>query len=247
MLTTFPHTACARRIVRRHHRGTRPRALGNVDRLPLRRLTTQMTATVFMFGAASKELHFPSLFRRFAGNGSGIEGTSRRTGEIFWRERAADDSESEKPQKILCAQKLSHPFVVRTCMQDAMGRSKMERFYGFVEVDHHDLGEELVANGLARLHGTETRPPGMNSVGSGMAETRTARAHSETAKSGSLGSERGSFERARGKQRTILRRFVRCFLSSGTFARDADANSLFGESAAEFPIAFERYRSYEEA
>ena len=45
-----------------------------------------------------------------------------------------------------------------------MGRSKMERFYAFIEVDHHDLGEELVANGLARLHGTETRPPGMNSV-----------------------------------------------------------------------------------
>lgn len=66
--------------------------------------------------------------------------------------------------KNFVRQKLSHPFVVRTCMQDAMGRSKMERFYGFVEVDHHDLGEELVANGLARLHGTETRPPGMNSV-----------------------------------------------------------------------------------
>jgi DNA uptake protein ComE-like DNA-binding protein len=60
--------------------------------------------------------------------------------------------------------KLSHPFIVRTCMQDALGRSKMERFYAFVEVDHHDLGEELVANGLARLHGADTRPPGMNSV-----------------------------------------------------------------------------------
>ena len=60
--------------------------------------------------------------------------------------------------------KLSHPFIVRTCMQDALGRSKMERFYAFVEVDHRDLGEELVANGLARLHGTDSRPPGMNSV-----------------------------------------------------------------------------------
>ncbi len=60
--------------------------------------------------------------------------------------------------------KLSHPFTIRTCKQDALGRSKMERFYAFVEVDHHDLGEELVANGLARLHGAETHPPGMNSV-----------------------------------------------------------------------------------
>ena len=59
---------------------------------------------------------------------------------------------------------LSHPFTVRTCKQDALGRSKMERFYAFVEVDHHDLGEELVANGLARLYGTETHPPGMNSA-----------------------------------------------------------------------------------
>ena len=60
--------------------------------------------------------------------------------------------------------KLLHPFIVRTCMQDALGRSKMERFYAFIEVDHRDLGEELVANGLARLHGTDSRPPGMNSV-----------------------------------------------------------------------------------
>lgn len=66
--------------------------------------------------------------------------------------------------KNFVAAKLSHPFVVRTCMQDALGRSKMERFYAFIEVDHRDLGEELVANGLARLHGKDSRPPGMNSV-----------------------------------------------------------------------------------
>ena len=66
--------------------------------------------------------------------------------------------------KTFVRAKLSHPFIVRTCKQDALGRSKMERFYAFVEVDHHDLGEELVANGLARLHGVDTRPPGMNSV-----------------------------------------------------------------------------------
>lgn len=57
---------------------------------------------------------------------------------------------------------LSHPFIVRTCNQDALGRSKMERFYAFVEVDHGDLGERLVANGLARVHGTGTQPPGMS-------------------------------------------------------------------------------------
>ncbi len=63
--------------------------------------------------------------------------------------------------KNFVREKLSRPFVVRTCMQDAMGRSKMERLYAFVEVDRRDLGEELVANGLARLHGTVSQPPGM--------------------------------------------------------------------------------------
>jgi competence protein ComEA len=66
--------------------------------------------------------------------------------------------------KTFVQQKLSHPFMVRTCKQDALGRSKMERFYAFVEVDHHDLGEELVANGLARLHGTESHPPGLTTA-----------------------------------------------------------------------------------
>jgi DNA uptake protein ComE-like DNA-binding protein len=66
--------------------------------------------------------------------------------------------------KNFVQQKLSHPFTVRTCRQDALGRSKMERFYAFVEVDRHDLGEELVANGLARLHGTESHPAGLTTA-----------------------------------------------------------------------------------
>ena len=66
--------------------------------------------------------------------------------------------------KKFVEQKLSRPFTVRTCMQDAMGRSKMERLYAFLEVDRHDLGEELVANGLARLHGVHSQPPGMVSA-----------------------------------------------------------------------------------
>jgi competence ComEA-like helix-hairpin-helix protein len=61
--------------------------------------------------------------------------------------------------KDFTREKLSRPFVVQTCMQDALGRSKMERFYAFVQTDSGDLGEELVANGLARLHGTTTHPP----------------------------------------------------------------------------------------
>ena len=38
-------------------------------------------------------------------------------------------------------------------MSDAMGRSRLERFYAFVETKEGDLGEQLVRNGLARIHG----------------------------------------------------------------------------------------------
>ena len=58
--------------------------------------------------------------------------------------------------------KLQQPFTVRTCRQDALGRSRLERFYAFVQVGTKDLGEELVANGLARLHGTASQAPGLD-------------------------------------------------------------------------------------
>lgn len=51
------------------------------------------------------------------------------------------------------AGKLSRPFVVRTSKQNAMGRSNRPRYYAFVETTEGDLGELLVANGLARVHG----------------------------------------------------------------------------------------------
>jgi competence protein ComEA len=60
-------------------------------------------------------------------------------------------------------EKLAQPFTVRTCMQDAMGRSKMDRYYAFVETREGDLAELLVANGLARLHGAEAQPVGLRS------------------------------------------------------------------------------------
>lgn len=65
--------------------------------------------------------------------------------------------------KVFTKELLARPFTVRTCMQDALGRSKLERFYAFVETDGRDLGEELVANGLARVHGTGSKPPGISS------------------------------------------------------------------------------------
>jgi hypothetical protein len=46
-------------------------------------------------------------------------------------------------------------------MSDAMGRSKLERFYAFVQTKEGDLGEQLVRNGLARIYGFKAVPPGL--------------------------------------------------------------------------------------
>ena len=58
-------------------------------------------------------------------------------------------------------QKLTQPFTVRTCFQDALGRSKMERFYAIVQTTTGDLGEQLIENGLARIHGASANPVGL--------------------------------------------------------------------------------------
>src|SRR5581483_7554291 len=58
-------------------------------------------------------------------------------------------------------EKLSEPFIVFTHMSDAMGQSKLERFYAFVQTKDGDLGEQLVRNGLARNYGFKALPPGL--------------------------------------------------------------------------------------
>ena len=58
-------------------------------------------------------------------------------------------------------EKLTQPFSVRTCFQDALGRSKMERFYAIVQTTSGDLGEQLIENGLARIHGASANPVGL--------------------------------------------------------------------------------------
>jgi len=61
--------------------------------------------------------------------------------------------------KAFTKQKLAEPFTVTTRMANAMGRSNIERFYASVQTKEGDLGEQLVANGLARVHGTSAAPP----------------------------------------------------------------------------------------
>jgi endonuclease YncB( thermonuclease family)/predicted flap endonuclease-1-like 5' DNA nuclease len=62
--------------------------------------------------------------------------------------------------KEFTREKLSQPFAVLTRWKGAMGRSKMERFYAFVQTTDGDLGEQLVRNGLARNYGFRAAPPG---------------------------------------------------------------------------------------
>src|SRR5882762_10053490 len=63
--------------------------------------------------------------------------------------------------KDFTREKLSEPFTVFTRMSDAMGHSKLERFYAFVQTKDGDLGEQLVRNGLARNYGFKAVPPGL--------------------------------------------------------------------------------------
>jgi competence protein ComEA len=65
--------------------------------------------------------------------------------------------------KDFTQQKLSQPFTVFTHMSDAMGQSRLERFYAFIETKEGDLAEQLVRNGLARSYGFKAVPPGLTS------------------------------------------------------------------------------------
>src|SRR4051812_21642735 len=58
-------------------------------------------------------------------------------------------------------EKLTAPFVVRTCWEDAMGRSRLQRFYATVQTTNGDLAEQLVENGLARIKGIQADPQGL--------------------------------------------------------------------------------------
>jgi DNA uptake protein ComE-like DNA-binding protein len=65
--------------------------------------------------------------------------------------------------KLFVENKLSQRFTVETRKASGLGRSNIERFYAFVQTKDGDLGELLVANGLARVHGTKAARPGAKS------------------------------------------------------------------------------------
>src|SRR5207237_7460450 len=66
--------------------------------------------------------------------------------------------------KHFVREKLSAPFVIRTCWEDAMGRSRIKRFFAFVQTRNGDLGEQLVENGLARTRSAITRAEGLTTA-----------------------------------------------------------------------------------
>jgi DNA uptake protein ComE-like DNA-binding protein len=94
--------------------------------------------------------------------------------------------------KSFVQEKLTEPFTVYTRMSDAMGRSKNERFYAFVQTKEGDLGEQLIANGLARIYGKRAQPPG---VSSSLAERQRLEKLEEEAKQHKLGGWAANIER----------------------------------------------------
>ena len=95
--------------------------------------------------------------------------------------------------KSFVQEKLAKPFTVYTRMANAMGRSNNERFYGFVQTKEGDLGEQLIANGLARIYGRRAPPPG---VSSSTAERQKLRELEDEAKQHKLGGWAANIERS---------------------------------------------------
>ena len=95
--------------------------------------------------------------------------------------------------KLFVQQKLAEPFTVFTRMANAMGRSNIERFYAFVQTKEGDLGEQLVAKGLARVYGKSAVPPGALSSA---AESQKLKDLENQAKQAKLGGWAANIERS---------------------------------------------------
>jgi len=87
--------------------------------------------------------------------------------------------------------KLSQPFTVNTKMASGLGRSNIQRFYGFVQTKDGDLGELLVANGLARIHGTRSAPPGVKSATDEIQKLQELESQAKQAKRGGWNANTG--------------------------------------------------------
>jgi competence protein ComEA len=79
----------------------------------------------------------------------------------YWKIDTKKTLELGKKAEEFTNRKLAKPFTVITQFQDARGASNQPRYYGFVypESGKETLQEQLVANGLARIFGMNTRLP----------------------------------------------------------------------------------------
>lgn len=86
--------------------------------------------------------------------------------------------------KQLVDQKLSEPFSAYTHMAGGLGRSRIPRFLAFIQTKDGDLGELLVFNGLARIHGTRGAPPGVASSADEIAKLQELEEKAKAARRG---------------------------------------------------------------
>src|ERR1700761_5561253 len=89
--------------------------------------------------------------------------------------------------KQFVEEKLAQPFTFLTRKASGLGRSKIERFYGFVQTKDGDLGELLVANGLARVHGTRAVRPGSSNAAEEIDKLQKLEEKAKTEKLGAWG------------------------------------------------------------
>jgi DNA uptake protein ComE-like DNA-binding protein len=94
--------------------------------------------------------------------------------------------------KKFTAAKLATPFTFVTRKASGMGRSNIERFYGFVQTSEGDLGQLLVTNGLARVHGTRAGRPGTSSAAEEIKTLTELEQQAKQAKRGAWGVKSGN-------------------------------------------------------
>src|SRR5262249_4548532 len=131
--------------------------------------------------------------------------------------------------KEFTRQKLSEPFTVFTHMSDAMGQSRLERFYAFVQTSQGDLSEQLVRNGLARIYGFKAAPPGLRNSQEELAKLQQLEDQAKQERIGAWGINAGRLN-VHAPTPTSFRSFVS---EQKTRSRSAPADS----SAVGFPIS----------
>ena len=133
--------------------------------------------------------------------------------------------EAGRTAKDFTQEKLSQAFTVFTHMSDAMGQSRLERFYAFVETKEGDLGEQLVRNGLARCYGFKAAPPGLTSSGIELGKLQQFEDEAKREKIGAWGINVGRLN-AHAQAPSALSSFV------------ADGRTQLRSPAAESPAVF---------